>query len=151
MVLHEAYVDKNNNPVLPSEVTSTCKSIGVFKMSKSKRNITMPEELFNEYSPAAIKMGLIADSPIFRSCQFNKNTIKHYEKLIELSEKNIPSTSTEGDIKIDEFFNSVENKLISGKTNWITSQISILLCYYKKGQLSKNKFNQLKNFINIFK
>ena len=151
MVLHEAYVDENNNPVLPSEITSSCKSIGVFKMSKSKRNITMPEELLNEYSPAAIKMGLIADSPIFRSCKFNKNTIKHYEKLIELSKKDIPSTSTEGDIKVDEFFNSVEDKLISGKTNWITSQISTLLHYYKKGQLSKNKFNELKNFINIFK
>ena len=95
-------------------------------------------------------MGLIADNPISRSCKFNKNTLKHYQILIELSKQDIISTSNDGDTQVDQFFSNVENKLLEGKTNWITSQLSILLLSYKRGQLSKDKFNKLKNFISIF-
>ncbi len=129
MVTHETYKDQNGKWLFPNEVDiqsngdkrSATKlddgspvSIGpMIKMSKSKRNVIDPEEIFESYGADAARFFILSDSPPERDLEWTESGIegawRYINKLHRLVHDALPTLPTQGTDKPDGFSDAAKN------------------------------------------
>jgi leucyl-tRNA synthetase len=88
MVTHEAFKGADGNWLQPDEVErkgdgwirvldgSPVESAGVEKMSKSKKNVVAPEDIFDQYGVDAARLFVMSDSPPERDVQWSTGGVE---------------------------------------------------------------------------
>jgi leucyl-tRNA synthetase len=88
MVTHEAYRNRNGEWVLPETVEKRdggwfdrefgqpVEMVGVEKMSKSKKNVVAPEDIFEQYGVDAARLFVMSDSPPERDVQWSTGGVE---------------------------------------------------------------------------
>jgi leucyl-tRNA synthetase len=94
MVTHEAYRGRNGQWLEPREVEKRdgllvdiefgqpVEIVGVEKMSKSKKNVVAPEDIFDEYGVDAARLFVLSDSPPERDVQWSNAGVEGAWRLI---------------------------------------------------------------------
>ena len=127
MVTHRTFQDEKGNWLFPSEVEENGKTAtkiedgspvkvgAVVKMSKSKRNVIDPQDIFESYGADVARLFILSDSPPDRDLEWteagldgawryiNKLYANITDKLADLSalDESFPDTSIEPTIKIE--------------------------------------------------
>jgi len=95
MVTHEAYRSQNGMWLQPNEVEKrdgiwvdtefgqAVEVVGVEKMSKSKRNVVAPEDIFEQYGVDAARLFVLSDSPPERDVQWSTAGVEGAWRLIQ--------------------------------------------------------------------
>jgi len=95
MVTHEAYRSQNGLWLQPNEVEKRdglwvdtefgqpVEVVGVEKMSKSKRNVVAPEDIFAQYGVDAARLFVLSDSPPERDVQWSAAGVEGAWRLIQ--------------------------------------------------------------------
>ncbi len=88
MVTHEAFRSQGGDWLSPEEVEKRGEAwvnrdtghpvelVGVEKMSKSKRNVVAPEDIFNQYGVDAARLFVMSDSPPERDVQWSTGGVE---------------------------------------------------------------------------
>lgn len=94
MVTHETYKDENGKWIFPTEAvkkdgawvhaeTGAPVSVGaIIKMSKSKKNVVDPEEIFATYGADAARLFILSDSPPERDLEWTESGIEGAWKFV---------------------------------------------------------------------
>ena len=95
MVTHEAFRGRNGQWLEPAEVEKRggqwvdralgqpVESVGVEKMSKSKRNTVAPEEIFDRYGADAARLFVLSDSPPERDVQWTESGVEGSNRFVQ--------------------------------------------------------------------
>ncbi len=95
MVTHEAYrsanglwlqpneVEKRDGVLVDIEFDQPVEVVGVEKMSKSKRNVVAPEDIFEQYGVDAARLFVLSDSPPERDVQWSTAGVEGAWRLIQ--------------------------------------------------------------------
>ena len=134
MVCHETYQDENNNWLSPEEIEKIndklvkkddhkiAVKVGPSEsMSKSKKNVIVPEYIINNYGADSVRLFILSDSPPEKDVQWSDqgmvSSFKFIQKLWILNQKILDEIQKKHLNDVDSEFEKVTNIFIKNVTD----------------------------------